>query len=241
VTRGFCADTSEFTDLILDDAVLSPGSFQGIIAATPVISTASLVGLGFSDTNPDDLSNLLTLDTLDNVRVDQALFDRYAAEFNAFAAIASYTVTVVPSLCDVNRDGTCDVADIDLMTQTVRDGVRTLAERTELIDRSSPDGFYTFFGDANLDGEFNSGDLVQVFDAGHYEDVIEGNSGWSEGDWDGDGDFTSGDFVVAFQDGSYEVGPRGPVAAVPEPSGVLFVAPVLITFSVVSRTRRKRV
>ena len=56
----------------------------------------SLVGLSFSDTSPDDLSNLLTLETLDNVRVDQALFDRYAAEFNAFDAIPGNTVTVVP-------------------------------------------------------------------------------------------------------------------------------------------------
>jgi hypothetical protein len=93
---GFCADTADITDLILDDAVLSLGSFQAIIAATQSISTASLVGLSFSDTSPDDLSNLLTLETLDNVRVDQALFDRYAAEFNAFDAIAGNTVTVVP-------------------------------------------------------------------------------------------------------------------------------------------------
>ena len=30
---GFCADTAEITDLILDDAVLSLGSFQAIVAA----------------------------------------------------------------------------------------------------------------------------------------------------------------------------------------------------------------
>ena len=76
--------------------MLSLGSFQAIIAATQFISTASLVGLSFSDTSPDDLSNLLTLERLDNVRVDQALFDRYAAEFNAFDAIPGNTVTVVP-------------------------------------------------------------------------------------------------------------------------------------------------
>ncbi len=93
---GFCADTAEITDLIMDDAVLSLGSFQVIVGETQFISTASLVGLNFSDTSPDDLSNLLTLETLDNVRVDQALFDRYAAEFNAFDAIPGNTVTVVP-------------------------------------------------------------------------------------------------------------------------------------------------
>jgi Leucine-rich repeat (LRR) protein len=66
--HGFCADTAEITDLILDDALLNLGSFEAIIAATQSISTASLVGLSFSDTSPDDLSNLLTLEGLDNVR-----------------------------------------------------------------------------------------------------------------------------------------------------------------------------
>jgi insulin-like growth factor-binding protein complex acid labile subunit len=108
---GFCADGSEITDLILDDAVLSLGSFQAIIAATQLISTASLVGLGFSDTSPDDLSNLLSFERLDHVRVDQALFDQYAAEFNAFDAIAGNTVSVVLTTGDYNRDGTVDAAD----------------------------------------------------------------------------------------------------------------------------------
>ena len=76
--------------------MLSLGSFQAIVGETQSISNVSLVGLSFSDTSPDDLSNLLTLETLDNVRVDQALFDRYAAEFNAFDAIPGNTVTVVP-------------------------------------------------------------------------------------------------------------------------------------------------
>jgi Leucine-rich repeat (LRR) protein len=93
---GFCADASEITDLIMDDAVLSLGSFQAIVGETQFISHVSLVGLSFSDTSPDDLSNLLTLEGLDNVRVDQALFDRYAAAFNAFDAIPGNTVTVVP-------------------------------------------------------------------------------------------------------------------------------------------------
>ncbi len=79
----------------------------------------------------------------------------------------------------------------------------------------------TWIGDANLDGEFNSGDLVDVFQAGEYEDVSELNSGWAEGDFDGDGDFTTGDLVTAFQDGGYELGPRESVAVVPEPGTLL--------------------
>jgi Leucine-rich repeat (LRR) protein len=93
---GFCVGGSGITDLILDDAVLSPGSFQAIVGETEFISNVSLVGLAFSDGNPGDISALLSISTLDNIRVDQALFDRYAAEFNAFDAIPGNTVTVVP-------------------------------------------------------------------------------------------------------------------------------------------------
>jgi hypothetical protein len=75
----------------------------------------------------------------------------------------------------------------------------------------------TWLGDADLSGEFNSGDLVQVFQGGEYEDGVADNSTWAEGDWDGNSDFDSGDFVVAFQDGGFELGPRQ-IASVPEPS-----------------------
>ena len=61
----------------------------------------------------------------------------------------------------------------------------------------------TQFGDANLDGVFNSTDLVQVFQFGDYEDEVPGNSTWSEGDWDCDGDFGTSDLVLAFQAGGY--------------------------------------
>ncbi|MCA9211800.1 MAG: trypsin-like serine protease [Planctomycetales bacterium] len=60
------------------------------------------------------------------------------------------------------------------------------------------------YGDANLDGVFNSSDLVKLFQRGEFEDSIQGNSNWQDGDWDGDGDFTTRDLVLAFQYGSYE-------------------------------------
>ena len=58
-------------------------------------------------------------------------------------------------------------------------------------------------GDSNLDGKFDSSDLVAVFSAGEYEDGIDGNSEWAEGDWNNDGDFDSSDLVLAFQSGNY--------------------------------------
>ena len=96
----------------------------------------------------------------------------------------------------------------------------------------------TYLGDANLDGEFNSGDLVAVFAAGEYEDAISLNSGWDDGDWDGDGDFGSGDLVAAFAGGGFELGPM-PAAVVPEPSstGPMMIGVIVIV--AVSRTRPK--
>ena len=38
-------------------------------------------------------------------------------------------------------------------------------------------------GDSNGDGVFDSSDLILVFEAAEYEDDIEGNSTFEEGDW----------------------------------------------------------
>ena len=80
----------------------------------------------------------------------------------------------------------------------------------------------TYFGDADLDGEFNSSDFVQVFQTGKYE-TGRRMEGWSEGDWNGDGLFNSADFITAFQDGGYERGPRTDVTPVPELGGVVLL------------------
>ena len=61
----------------------------------------------------------------------------------------------------------------------------------------------TNFGDANLDGRFNSADLVLIFQRGAYEDDLALNSGWADGDWNGDGEFDSSDLVWAFRSGAY--------------------------------------
>ncbi|MCA9212287.1 MAG: PD40 domain-containing protein [Planctomycetales bacterium] len=81
----------------------------------------------------------------------------------------------------------------------------------------------TWFGDANLDGVFDSTDFVQVFQTDEYEDGIDANSTWETGDWNGDLEFDSGDFVMAFQDGGYENGPRNALNAVPEPSSSMLL------------------
>ena len=107
-------------------------------------------------------------------------------------------------LGDFNNDGERSASDIDLLSEAVSgsdltfdltaDGMINELDRIRWVE----DLKNTYFGDSNFDGEFNSGDLVQVFVQGEYEDSIAGNSSWSDGDWNGDGDFDSRDFVLAF-------------------------------------------
>jgi hypothetical protein len=145
------------------------------------------------------------------------LHDLTATPLNVLGGIAG----------DFNNDDRLDVLDIDLLTAQVRtgnnnatfditnDGQVDDADRRQWVITLRK----TWFGDANMDGEFSSTDFVLVFEKGEYEDGIDNNSTWSDGDWNGDGNFGSSDFVVAFQDGGYEQGPRPGVAAVPEPAG----------------------
>lgn len=125
---------------------------------------------------------------------------------------------------DFNYDEQLDQDDVDQLSQAIRSGNH---ERlydlnhdwvTNLDDLRNwvTDLRMTYFGDANLDGEFNSSDLVNVFRSGRYESGAAAN--WSEGDWDADGQFGSSDLVIAFSEGGYEQGPRS-ATAVPEPAG----------------------
>ena len=94
---------------------------------------------------------------------------------------------------DLDGDG-----DNDLLTAEALVG-RVRWYENQLLQASIP-------GDSNRDGIFNSSDLVLVFQAGRYEDKIEGNASFEEGDWNADGDFDSSDLVFAFQEDNYVSG-----------------------------------
>jgi hypothetical protein len=116
-------------------------------------------------------------------------------------------------LADLDRDGRLTEADITLLALAIREGTsetgaRDLSGDGQLdqldLEYLVQDLLNTNFGDANMDGQFNSADLVQVFQMGEYEDPLEGNSTWADGDWNGDGEFNSSDLVLAMQHGGYE-------------------------------------
>ncbi len=117
---------------------------------------------------------------------------------------------------DVNGDG--QISPLDVLSavnrlnasssRTIDTGSLREDDPATLNNTTAVDAFYdrvrNTVGDANLDGRFDSADLIQVFQRGKYEDTEAQNAVWDEGDWDGDGDFTTSDIVLAFTYGTYE-------------------------------------
>ena len=169
------------------------------------------------DTSPNHLGSTALLTGYD--RYDITLFVDFLL---TSLTLNSAGVAEVPG--DYDADGILDVSDIDLQAVAMKEPHSSLAIFDENGDGTVNESdrqiwvhvhASTWFGDANLDAEFNTSDFVQVFEAGKYETLQEAS--WSEGDWDGNGFFDTGDFVKAFEDGGYEQGPRMNAMAVPEP------------------------
>lgn len=111
---------------------------------------------------------------------------------------------------DANDDGQISPADAIRVINRLNELSMIRTDPVQVDEDASDEAAANLFsqvrdliGDSNLDGRFDSADLVQVFQAAEYEDATEDNSTWAEGDWDGDRDFTTSDFVAAFQAGSY--------------------------------------
>lgn len=108
---------------------------------------------------------------------------------------------------DLNFDGQVDAFDVQTMYQAIidRDPQYDLTgdEQTDRADlqRLLDLGWSTTLGDTNLDGRFDSTDLVQIFITGRYETGTQ--AGYGEGDWNCDGRFDSSDLVIAFSIGLY--------------------------------------
>jgi hypothetical protein len=120
---------------------------------------------------------------------------------------ALFWIQNVSAQHDWNVDNRIDANDVDLLAAAIQAGdsdlsfdvnndrvVDALDLRALVQDRlASPPA------DVNLDGVFDSADLVQIFQAGKYE--TDQTALWSAGDFNSDGRFDSADLVVALQSG----------------------------------------
>jgi hypothetical protein len=168
---------------------------------------------------------------------DQGFGELTADGLKLFDAAVSWAANKAQGVAgDFNENGVLDADDIDTLSLGIRNA--TVDPNFDLNnDQAINDGDrtywvndlkHTYFGDSNLDGEFNSADFVFVFTTGRYETGRP--AGWGAGDWNGDGLFDSSDFVKAFSGGGYELGPKGATHAIPEPSAwllVLFAVPLV--------------
>jgi hypothetical protein len=129
----------------------------------------------------------------------------------AIVQIDNLRVIAPRTVGDFDQDGQVGLADLNLLCQAIHgmnanddfdlnvDGKVDADDLDELVVNL----LGITYGDANLNGVFDSSDFVQVFQMGEYEDNLALNSTWATGDWNCDGEFDSGDLVKAFQAGGF--------------------------------------
>jgi hypothetical protein len=142
---------------------------------------------------------------------------------------------------DYNLSGALDEADLNLQAIQIQSSTPDLSydlNGDDLVNFDDRTHWLhvlrgTWVGDADLSGEFTSGDLITMLVAGKYE---TGNPAtWSEGDSNGDGTFNSSDLVADLGDGGYERGPYPGVSAVPEPSSIVLCLSGFLGFLMLPR------
>ncbi|MEZ6118936.1 MAG: pentapeptide repeat-containing protein [Pirellulaceae bacterium] len=206
---------------------------------------------------------------LDRVDLTNATYNQWTTFPRDFVPEAHGMIFVPAVSGDLNGDRLLTVDDIDAFYNAPRfsncEGCNSTRfslfdlnqdQRMDVADRITwiHDFAETWMGDANLDGQFDSQDLVLVMQASQFERRVNGeneiyNATWADGDWNGDRRFNSQDFVLAFQDGGYDAGMRIPdsrnrMRGVPEPdNGVewtmaLLAALVLRNLNRPARTKR---
>jgi hypothetical protein len=211
-------------------------AFEGLLGMAQHPETGVLYGIRRTD---PDAGNAFEreLITINPVTGETQLIGNLGFHFTSLAFVSSGGGGLVG---DFNDDGVLDTADIDDLTGQSAGGLNPPGydlDNDSLVNEADvavwvKDLFGSWIGDANLDGEFNSSDLIDVLATGTYE--VDVDSVWSQGDFNGDGRTNSTDLVAALADGGYEMGPRAAVASVPEPGSL-----VLLLLGVISLIRHQ--
>jgi uncharacterized repeat protein (TIGR03803 family) len=189
------------------------------------------------------ISIVLSGNTLYGMNLDAGLVN---TDEDLRGTLWSFTVPELVTIGDFNGNGVQNAEDIDLLSAAIRDnstdpqfdvdgdGWITTADHMSWVK----DLRRTWIGDANLDGEFNSTDLIDALAAGTYE--MDVAAGWASGDFNADWRFNSSDLIDALADGGYEQGPLPPsAAAVPEPQACTLLTIGLVVALCGRRTCRE--
>ncbi len=127
------------------------------------------------------------------------------AQATAWRAAPPSPATVSRDGGDFNGDGQVDALDIDLLALAIRDSTLSWDPNGDGQTNWDDHRFLvesvlrTSYGDADLNGRFDSADLLLIFQGGTYEDDVRNNARWSTGDFNGDGDFTTADLLAALK------------------------------------------
>ena len=153
------------------------------------------------------MSQLLALEGLDDLTIDTNLYSLYQVEFDAFAALEGKTLTVVDPDC--NGDGVLDIFDANC----------TPGRRIKYF----LEDYGTVPGDADGIGGVEFADFL-VLNSNFGQSPAE----YTDGDFDADGIVGFSDFLVL--SGNYGQGGDfgSEVAAVPEPSSLLYLLLVMV-------------
>jgi uncharacterized protein YjbI with pentapeptide repeats len=235
---------------------LAGWDFKGQNLTGAYFYTARLTNTNFSGANLKNAS--LVTNSLASATFDAGTVYNQWTEFPlGFDPARTGLSLEISSVGDLDADDTFGAADVDILTHKLNivwGPVPTFWMPVAAFDLNG-DGMVdktdhrfwvknikqTWYGDANLDGEFNSADLVAVLAAGEYETGLLLPTSWASGDWNADGRFNSADLVVALADGGYEQGVLTVAAAVPEPQSILLLVASAIQAAIVSRSRQKSI
>ena len=218
-------DYAAFLDSIVDD----PASFDLTEALTPACADCGTGGGPSTDIDPNPDAFYFW----DDIHISRQGNQLIAGEvYRQFFALPG----------DFDLDGLVDANDVELLGESIHSDPHDLRFDVTNDQQVNPDDLAvwvkeikgTWFGDANLDGEFNTSDLIGVFQAGKFETLESAT--WGEGDWNADGRFGTGDLIAAFQDGGFELEPVQQVAAVPEPNPLI----LLLIGSLFTLVRKQR-
>lgn len=253
----FAMVTANRTNLTIDDNVFESIGTQPNGPAVLTHSSVNLTELSATPGGSGDVFHFPSAGTfeLELTSLDSGFWS-YVQLFAAQGVHTEFDAELFQLVGDINNqglrvvetgdfedDGKLTDADISMLAAAISEGATS--DEFDLNGDGSvnaadhrfwvKDLKHTWVGDSDLDGRFDTSDMISSFQSGKYES--DKDAMWSEGDWNGDRRFDTSDLISAFADGGYQNGTiyGAEASVVPEPKTV---APMLLLFGVLCRGRR---